>query len=103
VAGHLRTNATDYATAWAPYIKAISEVVKGYQVSEGGPVVAIQVENEYPQTDDLGENLCCCNFGYSYLFTVCGTGYPGKAGMMADLEAAFRSYGIVVPTTFNDA
>ncbi|KAG8737536.1 hypothetical protein FRC10_008085 [Ceratobasidium sp. 414] len=82
VAGHLRTNASDYAAAWAPYVKAISEAVKGYQVSEGGPVVAIQVENEYPQAEDLGN--------------------PGKAGMMADLEAAFRKYGVVVPTTFND-
>ncbi|KAG9119999.1 hypothetical protein FRC07_004686, partial [Ceratobasidium sp. 392] len=83
VAGHLRTNASDYAAAWAPYVKAISAAVKGYQVSEGGPVVAIQVENEYPQPEDIGN--------------------PGKAGMMADLEATFRKYGVVVPTTFNDA
>ncbi|QRW00634.1 glycoside hydrolase family 35 protein [Ceratobasidium sp. AG-Ba] len=82
VAGHLRTNASDYAAAWAPYVKAVSEVVKGYQVNEGGPVVAIQVENEYPQPED--------------------TGNPGKAGMMADLQKAFRKYGVVVPTTFND-
>ncbi|KAF8744275.1 Beta-galactosidase, domain 3, partial [Rhizoctonia solani] len=83
VQGHLRTNASDYAAAWAPYVKAISEAVKGYQVNEGGPVVAIQIENEYPQPEN--------------------TGNPGKAGMMADLQAAVRKYGVVVPTTFNDA
>ncbi|ELU44899.1 glycoside hydrolase family 35 protein [Rhizoctonia solani AG-1 IA] len=83
VQGHLRTNASDYAAAWAPYVKAVSEAVKGYQVNEGGPVVAIQIENEYPQPEN--------------------TGNPGKAGMMADLQAAVRKYGVVVPTTFNDA
>lgn len=30
-------------------------------------------------------------------------GNPGKAEMMADLQAAIRKYGVVVPTTFNDA
>jgi hypothetical protein len=55
VKGHLRTNATDYAAAWAPYVKAVSEAVKGYQVNEGGPVVAIQIENEYPQPEDTGK------------------------------------------------
>ncbi|CAE6498012.1 unnamed protein product [Rhizoctonia solani] len=83
IQGHLRTNSSDYAAAWAPYVKAVSEAVKGYQVNEGGPVVAIQIENEYPQPED--------------------TGNPGKAGMMADLQAAVRKYGVVVPTTFNDA
>ncbi|CAE7054863.1 unnamed protein product [Rhizoctonia solani] len=83
IQGHLRTNASDYAAAWAPYMKAVSEAVKGYQVNEGGPVVAIQIENEYPQPEE--------------------TGNPGKAGMMADLQAAVRKYGVVVPTTFNDA
>ncbi|CAE6527422.1 unnamed protein product [Rhizoctonia solani] len=83
IQGHLRTNASDYAAAWAPYVKAVSEAVKGYQVNEGGPVVAIQIENEYPQPEN--------------------TGNPGKAGMMVDLQAAVRKYGVVVPTTFNDA
>ncbi|KDQ12662.1 glycoside hydrolase family 35 protein [Botryobasidium botryosum FD-172 SS1] len=83
VHGHLRTNDTDYHDTWVPYIKAISEVTRGNQITKGGPVIAVQVENEYIQADSPGQ--------------------PGKAKYMAEVEQAFRANGIVVPLTFNDA
>jgi hypothetical protein len=46
-------------------------------------VIAVQVDNEYLETDDIGQ--------------------PGKVGMMVQLEKAFRAGGITVPLTFNDA
>ena len=39
----LRTNATDFKDAWKPYVSAIIDLTKGNQVSEGGPVIAVQL------------------------------------------------------------
>lgn len=83
VAGHLRTNDTDYHATWVPYIDAVSEITRKNQITEGGPVIAMQVENEYIQADSPG--------------------HPGKVEMMVQVEEAFRANGIVVPLTFNDA
>jgi hypothetical protein len=47
VAGHLRTNNTDYAAAWEPYIDAVADMLVkgGWEVGDktGGPVIAVQV------------------------------------------------------------
>ncbi|KZP00442.1 glycoside hydrolase family 35 protein [Calocera viscosa TUFC12733] len=82
VAAHLRTNATEYEYAWIPYIKGIIEQVKPYQISEGGPVIAVQIDNEYTQADSPG--------------------WPGKAEYFVQLEDLYRAEGIVVPLTYND-
>ncbi|EJU05035.1 glycoside hydrolase family 35 protein [Dacryopinax primogenitus] len=82
VAGHLRTNATDYESSWVPYIKGIIEECKPYQITEGGPIIAVQIDNEYTQADSPG--------------------WPGKAEYFEQLEALYRSEGIVVPLTYND-
>lgn len=49
--GDLRTNATDYKEAWTPYIEAICAIVKPFQITEGGPVILMQVENELTESD----------------------------------------------------
>jgi len=80
VAGQLRTNATDWNAAWQAYIQGIIKVTAPNQITAGGPVVAIQIDNEYTQ-------------------------YPiSHAEYFAELEAAFRdeSSGIVVPLIYND-
>ncbi|KAG6845067.1 hypothetical protein H0H87_001129 [Tephrocybe sp. NHM501043] len=80
VAGTLRTNATDWHAAWQAYIQGIIDVTAPNQITEGGPVIAIQVDNEYSQS----------------IIT--------HAEYFTDLEKAFKSpgSGIVVPLTYND-
>ncbi|KAG8906903.1 hypothetical protein FRB99_005786 [Tulasnella sp. 403] len=82
---HLRTNNSFYLSAWSPYIAHINAVVRKYQVTTrgGGPIIAVQMENEYVDRDDVG--------------------YPGKREMMIQLKEAMKSGGIVVPLTINDA
>ncbi|KAI0313595.1 glycoside hydrolase family 35 protein [Amylostereum chailletii] len=78
VAGLLRTNATDYTAAWKDYIAGITEQTVHNQISEGGPVIAVQIDNEYSQ------------------------GSSGAQGYFVNLEATYNSSGIVVPLTYND-
>ncbi|KAL0580562.1 hypothetical protein V5O48_001474 [Marasmius crinis-equi] len=78
IAGDLRTNDSDYRDSWQAYIDGIIEESRDNQITEGGPLIAIQIDNEYEQ--DIG-----------------GTYF-------AELEAVYRdpSSGIVVPLTYND-
>ncbi|KAL5524693.1 hypothetical protein ACEPAF_9838 [Sanghuangporus sanghuang] len=78
VSGNLRTNATDYHAAWQDYISGIINVTVPNQITEGGPVIAVQIDNEYSQS------------GY------------GRAEYFQELEDAYRAGGIVVPFTYND-
>ncbi|EEB91156.1 hypothetical protein MPER_10530, partial [Moniliophthora perniciosa FA553] len=43
VAGNLRTNDTDWRAAWQDYILGIINETRDFQISNGGPVVAIQL------------------------------------------------------------
>lgn len=76
VSGKLRTNATDWRDAWTEYIKGIIEESAPYQITRGGPVIAIQLDNEYEQW--LG------------------------AEYFEDLKAVYHNSTIVVPLTYND-
>ncbi|KAF5348545.1 hypothetical protein D9756_009580 [Leucocoprinus leucothites] len=78
VAGPLRTNASDWRAAWQDYIQGIINVTAPNQISNGGPVIAIQIDNEYSQNPAT------------------------HAGYFADLEAAYHNSPIVVPLTYND-
>uniref|UniRef100_A0A0W0G5J3 beta-galactosidase n=1 Tax=Moniliophthora roreri TaxID=221103 RepID=A0A0W0G5J3_MONRR len=75
---NLRTNDTDWRAAWQDYILGIINETKGFQISNGGPVVAIQLDNEYTQRQ-----------GGPYF---------------EDLKAVYHdpANGIVVPLTYND-
>jgi hypothetical protein len=50
VAGVLRTNATDWEAAWQDYVQGIIQQTGPNQISNEGPVIAIQVDNEYSQS-----------------------------------------------------
>ncbi|KAF8508821.1 glycoside hydrolase family 35 protein [Hysterangium stoloniferum] len=78
VAGELRTNATDYRAAWEPYIQAIIDATVPNQITNGGPIIAVQIDNEYSQKP------------------------INRAEYFAELEAAFRAGGVVVPLTHNE-
>ena len=43
VAGTVRTNATDWTAAYKPFIDAIIKESAPYQVTNGGPIVAVQI------------------------------------------------------------
>lgn len=74
----LRTNATDIEDSWMPYVQRIIEETKPNQVSAGGSVIAVQVDNEYSQNP------------------------IERAEYFAQLEATYKKNGIVVPLTYND-
>ncbi|KAF8968901.1 glycoside hydrolase family 35 protein [Flammula alnicola] len=78
VAGQLRTNATDWKAAWQDYIKGIINVTAPNQISSGGPVIAIQVDNEFSQNP------------------------ISQAEYFVELEDAYHNSDIVVPLTYND-
>ncbi|KAI0738819.1 glycoside hydrolase superfamily [Daedaleopsis nitida] len=77
VAGTLRTNASDWTAAYEPYIDGIIQAVVPNQVTKGGPVLAVQIDNEFSQT-------------------------AAHAAYFAQLEAQYRNGGVVVPLTYND-
>ena len=45
--GSTRNNDTRYTKAWTPYFDKMSQTVAEHQVTNGGPVIVYQVENEY--------------------------------------------------------
>ncbi|PIL34790.1 hypothetical protein GSI_02577 [Ganoderma sinense ZZ0214-1] len=77
VAGELRTTATDWTAAYEPYVSGIIDAVVPNQVSQGGPVLFVQIDNEFNQT-------------------------PSHAAYFAQLETQYREGGVVIPLTYND-
>ncbi|KII85955.1 glycoside hydrolase family 35 protein [Plicaturopsis crispa FD-325 SS-3] len=77
IAGGLRINNSNYTEAWTPFMNAIAKLVAKNQVTNGGPIVLVQVENEYSV----------------------GTGHGEYMQALID---TYRSNGVVIPTTFND-
>ncbi|KAH9913003.1 uncharacterized protein BXZ73DRAFT_107089 [Epithele typhae] len=73
----VRTNATDWFDAYEPFIDAIIDGTKAHQVTEGGAVLAIQIDNEYEQNEVTG-------------------------AYFERLEEQYRKNGIIVPLTYND-
>jgi hypothetical protein len=83
VKGTLRTNATDYLQATDLYAKSINEIIAKGQITNGGPVILFQPENEYSYPSN---NITFPNYEY-----------------MAYVEKQARDAGIVVPLISNDA
>ncbi|KAI0642855.1 glycoside hydrolase superfamily [Trametes meyenii] len=78
VEGAVRTNTTTWNAAYQPYVSHIIDATKLNQVTRGGPVLLLQIDNEYSQTP------------------------TPNAEYFADLEEQYRTNGIVVPLTYND-
>ncbi|PPQ97472.1 LOW QUALITY PROTEIN: hypothetical protein CVT26_002820, partial [Gymnopilus dilepis] len=78
VAGEPRSNASDYEAAWQDYIKGIIDVTAPNQISSGGPVIAVQVDNEFSQSPDT------------------------HAQYFVQLEDVYHASAIDVPLTYND-
>ncbi|ORY56836.1 beta-galactosidase [Pseudomassariella vexata] len=82
VKGLLRTNAPDYLAATDNYMENIGKIIAKYQITEGGPVILWQPENEYSRAFGLDS-------------------FPQK-DYMQYVEDQARNVGIVVPLITND-
>ncbi|KIJ67770.1 glycoside hydrolase family 35 protein [Hydnomerulius pinastri MD-312] len=80
--GLWRTSNTTYFDAWQNYVSTIGEILAENQITNGGPVILVQSENEY---------------------TGWAPGYSEDFVYEAELLTAWRDAGIKVPITFNDA
>jgi hypothetical protein len=67
----------EYTKAWSPYWTAIAKAIGPLQITEGGSVILVQIENEFSNG-------------------------ASQAEYMTLLEQIFRSNGVVVPTTHNN-
>lgn len=85
VEGQLRTRAPDYLAATDNYVAHIGATVAQAQITNGGPVILLQPENEYTG-------------GYG---NVTG-GFPDPV-YFAYVKKQYRDAGIVVPFINNDA
>ncbi|KIK56433.1 glycoside hydrolase family 35 protein [Collybiopsis luxurians FD-317 M1] len=77
IAGSLRTDNVNYTAAWTPYLNTIASLIAKNQVTEGGPIILVQAENEFSAGGDHSP----------YMQAVIDT---------------YRTNGIVVPITHND-
>ncbi|KAM0550254.1 hypothetical protein ACHAPJ_008923 [Fusarium lateritium] len=82
VKGTLRTTKGDFTKAFENYLSTISRIIAKAQITEGGPVILVQAENEY--SDFEGSE----------------TGPDGN--YMQLIIDTMREEGIVVPITNND-
>ncbi|KAF7365411.1 Beta-galactosidase [Mycena venus] len=77
VAGSLRTNNPNYTQAWVPYMTAISKIIARNQITNGGPIILVQAENEF-------------------------SAGPTQSPYMQAVIDTYRANGVVVPITHND-
>jgi beta-galactosidase GanA len=85
IKGVIRSTSTDYLDATENYIATIGKIIADAQITNGGPVILLQPENEYtswPGVTDFPEEM--------------------NRELMAFTEQRFRDAGIVVPFVFND-
>ncbi|KAF5351319.1 hypothetical protein D9758_008015 [Tetrapyrgos nigripes] len=77
IAGDLRTNNPNYTQAWTPYLNIISKIIAKNQITQGGPIILVQAENEF----SAGST---------------------KSPYMQMVIDTYRANGIVVPIFHND-
>ena len=83
----LRSDSQEYLDATQNYVNAVGKLIADAQITNGGPVVLMQPENEY--TTWPGVNL---------------TNFPLQMNKqyMASVEQMFRDTGVIVPFIDND-
>lgn len=83
IEGQLRTNATDYLSATDNYMAKVGALIAKYQITNGGPIILVQAENEYT-------------------IAVSGVDFP-NGYYMQYIEDQLHNAGIIVPLINNDA
>ncbi|KAJ4469138.1 glycoside hydrolase family 35 protein [Lentinula lateritia] len=77
IGGSLRTDNTNYTAAWMPYLNTVAQLISRNQVTEGGPIILVQAENEFSAS----------SVNSPYMQAVIDT---------------HRANGVVIPITHND-
>lgn len=80
--GSYRTSDATYQKAWTEWIDEVGPIIAKNQITNGGPIILTQVENELTETKYDPNNTLVV--------------------YMEQIEAAFKKVGIVVPTTSNE-
>ncbi|EPS35567.1 hypothetical protein H072_11078 [Dactylellina haptotyla CBS 200.50] len=80
--GKLRTSDATYHQAWLPYVNALGPIIARNQITEGGPIIALEAENELQETVYDPNNTLVL--------------------YMEQIKTAWRNVGIVVPLTHNE-
>ncbi|KAK6353296.1 hypothetical protein TWF696_005268 [Orbilia brochopaga] len=81
VEGLWRKSNKNYTEAWKPFVREFGALIVKNEITRGGPIILVQVENEYSGFGDGVED-----FDYE-----------------KELLAAFKDTGITVPTICDDA
>ena len=80
--GKYRTSDETYHKSWAEWIKEVGVILEKNQITHGGPVILVQIENELQETRyDSNDTL---------------------VKYMEQLKTAMKSAGITVPLTHNE-
>jgi beta-galactosidase GanA len=80
--GSTRTSASSYYDRWYPWIQEVGKIIAANQITNGGPVILNQHENELQETTHSADNTV--------------------VKYMEQIKAAFAEAGIVVPSTHNE-
>ncbi|KAF2233323.1 glycoside hydrolase family 35 protein [Viridothelium virens] len=80
--GKLRTSNDTYYQAWLPWVQEIGNILAKNQITEGGPVILNQIENELQETAYSANNTLVL--------------------YMEQIEQAFREAGIIIPFSSNE-
>lgn len=80
--GKYRTSDETYHQAWLPWMNEVNAILAKNQITEGGPVILYQIENELQETTHSATNTLVV--------------------YMEQIENVTRNAGIVVPFTSNE-
>ena len=80
--GELRTSDETYHQAWLPWIRNVDAILAKNQITNGGPVILDQIENELQETEHDPNNTLVL--------------------YMEQIEEASRNAGIVIPFSSNE-
>jgi len=80
--GKYRTSDETYHQAWKPWVQQVGAILKKNQITNGGPVIMTQIENELQETEHVKDHTL--------------------VKYMEQLKKAFRDSGIVVPLMHNE-
>jgi beta-galactosidase len=80
--GSARTSDSAYYKLWYPWIQEVGKIIAANQITNGGPVILNQHENELQETTHSADNTL--------------------VKYMEQIAAAFEEAGIVVPSSHNE-
>lgn len=90
----VRTNASDWEANWRPYIDEIIKLTVPNQISNGGPVIAVQIGSSLLSAVRRRSSKSLCGMSTDNEYSQSPI---QRAEYFAQLEATYRANGIVVP------